>query len=101
MAEREDDTKERPATKIKLIVDDPDVRGLAEAGLHVAREWADAGRADTGGYPLAVCLVLLTMKRSRAWFRVAFAWEDEIGEQIAARMKPEIVGNVQDVIRAS
>lgn len=52
---------------------------------------------DTGGHPLTVGLMLLTMNRSQAYLRLAYGWKDELGEKVAARLKPEMVARAQDL----
>jgi hypothetical protein len=50
---------------------------------------------DTAGYPLTAGLVLLTMNGPEAYLRLAFAWKDEVGKQIAERLEPEVVRMAQ------
>jgi hypothetical protein len=90
MGEEGDPSKERPAAEATLLVDDPDVHWIVEAALDTARQAADSGM-DTAGYPLATGLVLLTMNGPEAHLRLAFAWKDDVGKQIAERLKPDVV----------
>lgn len=94
IGEQGDTSKERPATGATLLVDDPEVHWIAEAALDAARQAADSG-TDTAGYPLTAGLLLLTMNGPAAYLRVAFAWKDELGKQIAARLEPEVVRMAQ------
>jgi hypothetical protein len=94
MGEEGDPSKERPAAEATLLVDDPDVHWIAEAALDAARQAADSGM-DTAGYPLTAGLVLLTMNGPEAYLRLAFAWKDDVGKQIAERLEPEVVRMAQ------